>query len=160
MQYRNLPSSLAMACVNNVPPLQLPISSYPTSPNGGLTQGIAVSIGDSHQLFSLRPTTSDNNTWVYNVQSCANASDYSCIARLGGLYDPSKSQSSVPDNSLSSWNGTADSEFASLGHILFYNDEFLAGGNGVIYGYPFYSYTYPQSFANSGCPFSQLCASL
>jgi hypothetical protein len=66
-----------MACVNDMTPLQLPITSVSTSTTGsGTTRGIAVSIGDPYQIFSMRPAISNNNTWVFNVNSCANASSY------------------------------------------------------------------------------------
>jgi hypothetical protein len=139
-----------MACINSVAPLQLPITSVPATINGiGLTQGIAVSIGDPHQLFSLRPTVADNDTWVYNIQSCANTSDYACIARLGGLYDPQSSHTGQVTNNLNSWNGTIDSELQPSGSYVFFNDIFSAGGNGPIIGYPFVAYTRQHTDLNS-----------
>ena len=138
-----------MTCVNNVAPLQLPITSVSTTTTGsGTTRGIAVSIGDPYQLFSMKPSTTDNNTWVYNVNSCANSSDYKCIARLGGLYDYKASHTSQVINSLSSWNGTPDSEFQNVPSYILDNDIFLAGGNGDIYGFPFFSWTQEPSLAN------------
>lgn len=140
----------AMACINSVAPLQLPITSASTTINAnGLTQGIALSIGDPHQLFSLRPSVADNDTWVYNIESCSNTSDYACIARLGGLYDPKASHSSQVTNNVNSWNGSIDSELQPSGSFLFFNDIFLTGGNGPIYGYPFVAYTRQQTVLNS-----------
>ena len=139
-----------MACINNVAPLQLPIKDVATTVNGnGLTHGIALSIGNPHQLFSLKPTFSDNDTWVYNIQSCSNSSDYACIARLGGVYDPEMSHTGQVTNSESSWNGTIDSEISNPGQYVFFNDIFLAGGNGPIYGYPFIAYTQQKEYLNS-----------
>lgn len=139
-----------MACVNDMTPLQLPITSVSTSTTGsGTTRGIAVSIGDPYQIFSMRPAVSNNNTWVFNVNSCANASSYECIASLGGLYDPKASHTSQVINGLGSWNGTPDSEFQNVPAYILDNDRFLAGGNGDIYGFPFFSWTQAPSSANS-----------
>jgi hypothetical protein len=138
-----------MTCVNDVAPLQLPITSVSTSTTGaGTTRGIAVSIGDPYQLFSMRPTTTNNNTFVFNVNSCANTSSYECIATLGGLYDPKLSHTSQVVNGLGSWNGTLDSEFQHVSAYILDNDRFLTGGNGDIYGFPFFSWTQSPSLAN------------
>lgn len=141
-----------MACVNNVPPLQLPITKVSTTVNGygASTHGIAVSIGEPSQFFSMRPSASDNDTWVYNVNSCANNTDYQCIARLGGLYDPKVSNTKQITNSLGSWNGTPDTEFDTSEYLsyVFFNDIFKAGSEKDIYGYPFFAATEGNDLSN------------
>ena len=129
-----------MSCANYAPPLQLPIKANPVSISAfGAARGIATTLGNPHQLFSMRPGANENNTFVSNLYQCITNTNYSCIAEHGGVYDPNLSHPTpITTNSVASWNGTPGVDVED-GNYVFFNDYLEIAGHGIP-GFPFFTF--------------------
>ncbi len=120
----------------NVAPLSLPWSNVTVSTNGvAVTRGIELGIGTPNQIFSLRPSTTLNNTRISNVVDCGSEANTSCIGGKGGVYDSSKSSTfsvSIKDR----WNGSAADTETATGSYVYFNDFIDFQNNGSIWGFP------------------------
>lgn len=126
-----------MASVDcTVPPLSLPWSNITVSANGvAVTRGIEIGIGTPNQIFSLRPSTTLNNTRIANVLDCGSETNTSCVGGKGGVFDSAKSSTFVV-SLKERWNGsTADTE-AATGAYVYFNDVIDFQTNGTVPGYP------------------------
>ena len=120
----------------NVKPLTLPWSNVTVSTNGvAVTRGIELGIGTPNQIFSLRPSTTLNNTLLSNVLDCGSETNTTCVGGKGGVYDSSKSSTyavSIKDR----WNGsTLDTETAT-GAYVYFNDVIDFQSDATVYGFP------------------------
>lgn len=120
----------------NVTPLSLPWSNVTVSTNGvAVTRGIELGIGTPNQIFSLRPSTTLNNTRISNVVDCGSEANTSCIGGKGGVYDSSNSSTfsvSIKDR----WNGSAADTETATGSYVYFNDFIDFQNNGSIWGFP------------------------
>lgn len=120
----------------NVTPLELPIQNNIVANGGyGSAKGVAISIGDPPQFFSLEPAFTTNNTWLTLADYCQGTQNYSCIAYYHGVYNPPADVNTT--NTLASWNGSSTE--SSDTRNIFYNDNAQIGGR-EIYGMPYFSY--------------------
>lgn len=123
-----------------IEPLVLPWADNPVSVQGsGATYGIALTLSDPNQFFSVKPALNANNTFVVNQDQCKVSTNYSCIALNGGVYTP-------PDNVLvnvdpTAWNGTPGGDVVVGDNYQekLYNDR-LRIQDKEIPGFPFYTY--------------------
>ena len=129
---------LAFAASGNcaIAPLLLPWGNVTVSTNGvAVTRGLELGIGTPNQIFSLRPSTTLNNTRLSNVLDCGSEANTSCVGGKGGVYDSSKSSTysvSIKDR----WNGSvADTETAT-GSYVYFNDFVNFQSNASIQGFP------------------------
>ena len=117
-------------------PLSLPWSNVTVSTNGvAVTRGIELGIGTPNQIFSLRPSTTLNNTLISNVVDCGSEANTSCVGGKGGVYDSSKSSTfsvSIKDR----WNGSAADTETATGSYVYFNDFIDFRSNGSIWGFP------------------------
>lgn len=129
--------------VGGINPVLLPYTNSPVSIGGyGTTKGIALTIGEPNQFFSVKPGANQNNTFVVNTNYCQPpASNWSCIAENGGVYDPALSPNTNTTNNAASWNGTqmTEEELGSDFRNIYFNDRFVVGGH-EIPGVPFFTY--------------------
>lgn len=104
-----------MACANDAPPLLLPWTNITVSKDGNaVARGIELGVGTPNQIFSLRPSIGDVNTWLFNLATCGSASNDSCIGTAGGAYD-SQSSSTFQLTTQARWNGSQSvNELGSL----------------------------------------------
>ena len=120
----------------NIAPLSLPWSNVTVSTNGvAVTRGIELGIGTPNQIFSLRPSTTLNNTRLSNVVDCGSEANTSCVGGKGGVYDSSKSSTfvvSIRDR----WNGSAADTETATGSYVYFNDFIDFRSNGSIWGFP------------------------
>ena len=129
---------VAIAASGNcdVAPLSLPWSNVTVSTDGvAVTRGIELGVGTPNQIFSLRPSTTINNTRLSNVIDCGSEANTSCIGGKGGVYDSSKSSTfsvSIKDR----WNGSAADTETATGSYLYFNDFIDFRSNGSILGFP------------------------
>ncbi|KAL8996891.1 MAG: hypothetical protein Q9169_003702 [Polycauliona sp. 2 TL-2023] len=120
----------------SVAPLSLAWSNITVSSNGvAVTRGIELGIGTPNQIFSLRPSTTLNNTRIANVLDCGNQSNTQCIGGKGGVFDSSKSSSFVV-SLKNRWNGSAADTEAATGAYVYFNDVIDFQANGTVQGYP------------------------
>jgi hypothetical protein len=125
-----------MACSNDAQPLQLPWKNVSITPDGyTVAEGIPVEIGNPPQFFSLQPSVSVNNTWVFNIRDCVSDSNMSCTVPLEGVYDPSKSNT-FRQTIQGDWNGTEGPDVEQGGPYVFFNDDMFLGTNETLYGFP------------------------
>ena len=129
---------IACAATGNcsITPLSLPWSNVTVSINGvAVTRGIELGIGTPNQIFSLRPSTTLNNTLLSNVVDCGSEANTSCVGGKGGVYDSSKSSTfavSIKDR----WNGSAVDTETATGSYVYFNDFIDFRSNGSILGFP------------------------
>ena len=129
---------IALAASGNcsIAPLSLPWSNVTVSTNGvAVTRGIELGIGTPNQIFSLRPSTTLNNTLLSNVVDCGSEANTSCVGGKGGVYDSSKSSTfsvSIKDR----WNGSAADTETATGSYVYFNDFIDFRSNGSIWGFP------------------------
>lgn len=124
-----------MTCANGSPPLGLPWTNVSVSEDGlAFTRGIEISVGNPQQIFSLTPSMSDPDIWLYNVADCPSAKNDTCLAQKGGVYDRSLS-TTFDLTTYAAWNGT-HTQFTD-GPYIFFNDELRFGSNGSSLGFPF-----------------------
>ena len=120
----------------DIAPLSLPWSNVTVSTNGvAVTRGIELGIGTPNQIFSLRPSTTLNNTRLFNVVDCGSEANTSCVGGKGGVYDSSKSSTfvvSIKDR----WNGSAADTETATGSYVYFNDFIDFRSNGSIWGFP------------------------
>ena len=120
----------------DIAPLSLPWSNVTVSTNGvAVTRGIELGIGTPNQIFSLRPSTTLNNTRLSNVVDCGSEANTSCVGGKGGVYDSSKSSTflvSIKDR----WNGSAADTETATGSYVYFNDFIDFRSNGSIWGFP------------------------
>src|SRR4051794_20633118 len=125
-----------MACANNAPPLLLPWTNVTVSKDGNaVARGIELGVGTPNQIFSLRPSVGDVNTWLFNMATCGSASNDSCIGFAGGAYDP-QSSSTYHLTTQARWNGSQSTN--EQGSFIYFNDDITFGHNGTAYGYPMF----------------------
>ncbi|KAL8693972.1 MAG: hypothetical protein Q9224_003654, partial [Gallowayella concinna] len=139
----------------SVPPLSLPWSNITVSANGvAVTRGIELGIGTPNQIFSLRPSTTLNNTRIANVLDCGSETNISCVGGKGGVFDSSKS-STFAVSLKNRWNGSSvDSETAS-GAYVYFNDVIDFQANGTVLGYPLVENSDLVSGPEAGLPLGQ-----
>ena len=134
--FRFLRVAIAASGNCDVAPLSLPWSNVTVSTDGvAVTRGIELGIGTPNQIFSLRPSTTINNTRLSNVIDCGSEANTSCIGGKGGVYDSSKSSTfsvSIKDR----WNGSAADTETATGSYLYFNDFIDFRSNGSILGFP------------------------
>jgi hypothetical protein len=122
-----------MLCLNSASPLLLPWTNVTVSQDGvAITRGIEVALGTPKQVFSLIPSIGDNDMFVFNIADCISASNDTCIAGRGGVFDSSKSNT-YELTTQSDWNGTYE---VTQGSYIYFNDELNVGYDGLVYGYP------------------------
>jgi len=125
-----------MACANDAPPLLLPWTNVTVSKDGNaVVRGIELGVGTPNQIFSLRPSVGDVNTWLFNIATCGSASNDSCIGLEGGAYDPQDS-STYQLTTQARWNGSQSTN--EQGSFIYFNDDINFGRNGTAYGYPMF----------------------
>jgi hypothetical protein len=125
-----------MACANESPPLLLPWTNITVSKDGNaVARGIEIGVGTPNQIFSLRPSIGDVNTWVFNLAICVSASNDSCIGTAGGAYS-SQSSSTFRLSTQARWNGSQATN--EPGSFIYFNDDIDFGQNGTAYGYPIF----------------------
>lgn len=128
--------AIAVSIDCSVAPLSLPWSNITVSPNGlAVTRGIELGIGTPNQIFSLRPSTTLNNTRVPNVLDCGTQSNISCVGGKGGVFNSSKSSTFVV-SLKNRWNGSAADTEAATGAYVYFNDVIDFQANGTVLGYP------------------------
>lgn len=127
---------LSTCLTANVTPLALPIQNNIVASGGfGSARGVAISIGDPPQFFSLQPSFTTNNTWVTLADYCGGTKNYSCTAYYHGVYSPPADVNMT--NDVLSWNGSSSESPDSRN--IFYNDDAVIGGRDIP-GMPFFSY--------------------
>ena len=120
----------------SIAPLSLPWSNITVSANGvAVTRGIELGIGTPNQIFSLRPSTTLNNTRIANVLDCGSETNTSCVGGKGGVFDSSKSSTYVV-SLKDRWNGSAADTEAATGAYVYFNDVIDFQVNGTVLGYP------------------------
>lgn len=142
--------------MNSASPLLLPWTNVTvTADNRAISRGIQFAIGTPPQILSLRPSLSNNDTFVFNSADCAPAND-SCIGLKGGVYSPAKS-STYRRSPLTSWNGTQGLETAE-GSYIFFNDYVQLTSGISAYGFPAFMDQYGQGRLQIGLHGSRLTA--
>lgn len=122
-----------MLCRNSASPLLLAWNNVTVSQDGvAITRGIEVALGSPKQVFSLIPSIGDNDMFVFNIADCISASNDTCIAERGGVFD-SNSSTTYQLTTQSAWNGTYE---VTQGSYIYFNDELNVGYGGVVPGYP------------------------
>ena len=115
-----------MSCSNGAEPLQLPLTNVTVSSNGiAVSRGVEIGIGTPQQIVSLQITLNDFDMFVTNAQNC-NETEAKCAARLGGIFDSSKS-STYNRARKSEWNGTTPAEVFSSSNYIFFNEHIEYG---------------------------------
>ncbi|KAL8731533.1 MAG: hypothetical protein Q9166_003379 [cf. Caloplaca sp. 2 TL-2023] len=139
----------------SVPPLSLPWSNITVSANGvAVTRGIELGIGTPNQIFSLRPSTTLNNTRVVNVLDCGSETNTSCVGAKGGVFDSSKSSTFIV-SLKNRWNGSATDSEAATGAYVYFNDVIDFQANGTVLGYPLVQNSDLVSGPETGLPLGQ-----
>ena len=119
-----------------VKPLSLPWSNVTVSTNGiAVTRGIELGIGTPNQIFSLRPSTTLNNTRLSNVLDCVSETNTTCVGGKGGVYDSSKSSTyavSIKDR----WNGSTIDTETGTGAYVYFNDLINFQSDASVPGFP------------------------
>ncbi|KAL8779724.1 MAG: hypothetical protein Q9213_006792 [Squamulea squamosa] len=139
----------------SVTPLSLSWSNITVSSNGvAVTRGIELGIGTPNQIFSLRPSTTLNNTRIANVLDCVSASNTSCVGGKGGVFDSSKSSTFVV-SLKNRWNGSAADSEAATGAYVYFNDVIDFQANGTVLGYPLVENSDLISGPEAGLPLGQ-----
>lgn len=98
---------MVSTCRNAAPPARLAISSnnlaedQTTAP----ATGIQLAVGNPPQRFSIRPRILDQTIFA-RADGCEGETDFACISRRGGVYDPDLSSTSSSSANVDSWNGT------------------------------------------------------
>ncbi|KAL9626585.1 MAG: hypothetical protein Q9204_007193 [Flavoplaca sp. TL-2023a] len=147
--------AIAVSIDCSVAPLSLPWSNITVSPNGlAVTRGIELGIGTPNQIFSLRPSTTLNNTRVPNVLDCGTQSNTSCVGGKGGVFDSSKSSTFVV-SLKNRWNGSAADTEAATGAYVYFNDVIDFQANGTVLGYPLVLNSDLVSGPEAGLPLGQ-----
>ncbi|KAL8947885.1 MAG: hypothetical protein Q9222_005878 [Ikaeria aurantiellina] len=138
-----------------IAPLSLPWSNITVSTNGvAVTRGIELGVGTPNQIFSLRPSTTLNNTRIANVLDCGSETNTSCVGSKGGVYDSTKSSTykvSLKDR----WNGSAADTETANGAYVYFNDIIDFQVNGTVRGYPLVEDSDFTSRAQAGLPLGQ-----
>lgn len=120
----------------DVAPLSLPWSNVTVSTNGvAVARGLELGIGSPNQIFSLRPSTTLNNTRLSNVLDCGSEANTSCVGGKGGVYGSSKSSTcsvSIKDR----WNGSAADTETATGSYVYLHDFIDFQSNDSIWGFP------------------------
>ncbi|KAL9594361.1 MAG: hypothetical protein Q9219_007075 [cf. Caloplaca sp. 3 TL-2023] len=139
----------------SVPPLILPWSNITVSTNGvAVTRGIELGIGTPNQIFSLRPSTTLNNTRIANVLDCGSETNTSCVGGKGGVFDSAKSSTFVV-SLKNRWNGSAADTEAATGAYVYFNDVIDFQVNGTVLGYPLVENSDIDSGPEAGLPLGQ-----
>ncbi|KAL8651016.1 MAG: hypothetical protein Q9226_004899 [Calogaya cf. arnoldii] len=138
-----------------VAPLSLSWSNITVSANGvAVTRGIELGVGTPNQIFSLRPSTTLNNTRIANVADCVSQSNSSCVGSKGGVFDSSKSSTFVV-SLKNRWNGSATDSEAATGAYVYFNDVIDFQANGTVLGYPLVQNSDLISGPEAGLPLGQ-----
>ncbi len=128
--------AIAVSVDCSVAPLSLSWSNITVSANGvAVTRGIEIGIGTPNQIFSLRPSTTLNNTRIANVLDCGSQTNTSCVGGKGGVFDSSKSSTFVV-SLKNRWNGSAADTEAATGAYVYFDDVIDFQANGTVQGYP------------------------
>lgn len=98
-----------------------------------ISRGISIGIGTPQQVLALRPSSTDNDLYVVNVQACQPSYNETCSAELGGTFDCTASTSYV-EVTQAQWNGTSEANPNNLSFIYFYDD--LSFGNAIVDNFP------------------------
>ncbi|KAL8916376.1 MAG: hypothetical protein Q9172_006333 [Xanthocarpia lactea] len=139
----------------SVAPLSLSWSNITVSANGlAVTRGIEIGIGTPNQIFSLRPSTTLNNTRIANVLDCGSQTNTSCVGGKGGVFDSSKSSTFVV-SLKNRWNGSAADTEAATGAYVYFNDVIDFQANGTVRGYPLVQNSDLISGPEAGLPLGQ-----
>jgi hypothetical protein len=149
-------SSITLSCFAvaqcSIPPLTLTWSNVTVTQDGlGVTRGIELGIGTPHQIFSLRPSTTFNNTQINNVLNCGTASNNSCVGGLGGVFDSSRPDSYIV-SIKSQWNGSQVDEEDSTAAYVYFNDRVGFQKNGQVEGFPLVMSSEEWGGVQSGLP--------
>ncbi|KAL8851760.1 MAG: hypothetical protein Q9221_003370 [Calogaya cf. arnoldii] len=119
-----------------------------------VTRGIELGIGTPNQIFSLRPSTTLNNTRIANVLDCVSQSNTSCVGGKGGVFDSAKSSTFVV-SLKNRWNGSAADTEAATGAYVYFNDVIDFQANGTVLGYPLVQNSDLISGPEAGLPLGQ-----
>ncbi|KAL8669108.1 MAG: hypothetical protein Q9168_006289 [Polycauliona sp. 1 TL-2023] len=139
----------------SVAPLSLSWSNITVSADGvAVTRGIELGIGTPNQIFSLRPSTTVNNTRIANTLDCGAKSKTSCIGGKGGVFDSSKSSTFVV-SLKNRWNGSAGDSESATGAYVYFNDVIDFQANGTVLGYPLVQDSDLTSGSDPGLPLGQ-----
>ena len=129
-------SAVAASGNCDIQPLSLPWGNVTVSTNGvAVTRGLELGIGTPNQIFSVRPSTTLNNTRLSNVLDCGSEANTTCVGGKGGVYDSSKSSSflvSIKDR----WNGSSFDTETATGSYVYFNDLVNFQSNATLYGFP------------------------
>ncbi|KAK5062946.1 hypothetical protein LTR84_005022 [Exophiala bonariae] len=127
-------------CQNTADPLLLSIRHNSVAANGNDARawGVFVELGEPAQPFSIRPSI-DDFTMVALSDNCL-STDYACIARRGGVYNPEASSANITTLDIGSWNGTIQQYDDT---IFDYHNDVLTIPQAVntteVWGWPFVS---------------------
>jgi len=130
-------------CQNYASPLWLDIG-YNNVANGGSAAGawgIQMGIGMPPQTFSIRPSLLNFIT-VAPKGTCDSSVDYSCLAVVGGVYDPTVSTTEILSNETS-WNSTLGNGDIYLNYVLYYDILTVGYQSNEVYGVPFATWSDP-----------------
>lgn len=132
--------SLPVCRIGGIEPFQLPIKDNAVSTtSSATTRGISVNLGVDNELFSMRPSSNWNNTFVTSAYVCGDNPNATCTANYGGLYVPSEGVFSTPDQS--SWNGTpGDLGGNNPGYRIIGFEDVMKIGGYEFPGFPFLSF--------------------
>jgi hypothetical protein len=124
-------------CLNAADPLFMWIQHNYVNPSetAAPAWGASIYLGEPPQPFSIRPSI-DDFSMVSLSDNCLGTTDYACMARRGGVYNPSKSTTDTNFTEINGWNGTIasynDDDFD------YHNDVLTFGWNSTeVWGWPF-----------------------
>ena len=128
----------------------LPWNNLSVTPDQvAINRGIQIAIGTPLQIFSMRPSTTDDNLYVANKAVCAPSYNDSCTGMYGGVFNSNASSTYHPITK-GYWNGTDDPQIAGLASIYF--NDVLSFGNATSYGFPLI-----MDEPGYGMPYVQFC---
>lgn len=128
---------MSSLCQNTAAPLMMAITNNFVNPaqNAAPAWGLSVSLGQPAQPFSIRPSI-DDFTLVALSDNCLSTTDYTCMSRRGGVYNPDLSTTDTNSTNMDYWNGTIDKYDETL--FDYHNDMLtLAFNKTKIWGWPF-----------------------
>ena len=131
---RDVPTLDKMShCQNGASPVFFQWTNVTINIDQTVTRGFPVGIGTPQQVVSLRPSSSDNNLYVVNAQTCRPTYNDTCEGQFGGLFNVSQSTTYV-EVTQALWNGTYEPNPDHLSDIYF--NDVLSFGNIILDGYP------------------------
>lgn len=140
----NMATETLPECQNLAEPLYLPIENTAVTDTSSTAKswGITLGLGTPGQNVVLRPSLWQK-TLVSRNDDCQGATDYDCLAKVGGTFDPQLSSTCVNLTASSGWNSTLSNQDTASEFDLYQDTLSFGGTTAKGWGFPFSTWSEP-----------------